>query len=79
MIAQFSIIMVVLGVILFSRAIKFGKAGNVQSIQEAKAIVQTILEIIFRGARPNGLQVAGLVIGFVACILIVAQNKKKDE
>ena len=41
--------------------------------------MQTIMEIIFRGARPNALQIAGLIIGFVGCIFIVAQNKKKDE
>ena len=37
------------------------------------------MEIIFKGARPNALQIAGLIIGFVGCIFIVAQNKKKDN
>lgn len=38
-IANFVIFMIVMGVVLYSRAIKYGKAGPVQSIQEAKMIV----------------------------------------
>ena len=78
-VAQVSIVMVVLGVILFSRAIKIGKAGPVQSIQEAKAIVQTVLEIIFLSAKPNLLQIFGLIAGFVGVMIIVVQRKKTKK
>ena len=58
-------------IVLFSRAVEYGKAGAVQSIQESKSVIQTILEIIVVGSIPNWSQISGMVVGLVAVTIIV--------
>ena len=65
-----------MGVISFSRALKYGNAGPVQAIENAKAIVQTILTAIFVKQVPSILQILGLVAGLIGVTIIVIQKKE---
>ena len=58
-------------IVLFSRAVEFGKAGAVQSIQESKSVVQTVLEVLVMGSVPNAGQISGMVVGLIGVTVIV--------
>ena len=62
-------------IVLFSRSIEYGTAGAVQSIQETKSIIQTILEIIVVSNMPNISQIIGMLLGFVGVVFIIFQKR----
>ena len=69
-------ILIIIGIIIFSKALGYGKGGSVQAIQETKTIVQTVLCVIFDGLVPNWIQINGLISGLIGVAIIVLQTKK---
>ena len=66
-----AIILVNIGVILLSEAIKYGHAGACQAIENSKTIWHTLMVCIFLGQIPNLLEWLGLASGFIGVLIIV--------
>ena len=77
--ANLNIVIIILGIFAFTRALASGNAGPVQAIQETKTIVQTILTIIILQKYPNLMQYFGLFSGLAGVTVIVSQKKKAAE
>ena len=61
----------VFGIISLSVGLKNGSAGPVQSIENQKTTVQTVLETIVQAHLPSGMQIGGLCSGILGVTIIV--------
>jgi len=61
--------------IIFTYSLLYAKAAAVQSIENTKVIVQTLLIIIMVGELPNLIEFVGMVLGIFGAVILVAQNK----
>ena len=61
-----------IGVLCMNRALIIGLAGPVFALCNVQVIIQTILDIIFRGVIPNWMEVGGGVLGVIgACTIAI--------
>lgn len=51
------------------------KGGPASAVIETSMIFQTICDFLYLGQQPNFMELIGLVIGFIATIVIVAGDK----
>jgi len=54
-----------------SKALKYGKAGPVQAIENSKTIVQTLEAIIILGQIPSFIQWMAIASGLVGIVIII--------
>ena len=70
-----SVVCVTVAINAFSMAMKYGKGGSVQAIENMKNVVQTLLGAILMQDIPGTLEIFGLIVGFVG-VLIIILNKQ---
>ena len=75
--SNLSILLVTIAINSFSYAMKYGKGGSVQAIENMKNVVQTLLGALLGGDVPTTLEILGLISGFVG-VMIIILNKKKQ-
>lgn len=69
--AGLQMFMCTIAVVCFSYSVQFGTATAVQSIENAKSIVQLGLSFFVLGLVPNYVQVFGLLCGLSGVLVIV--------
>mmetsp|Transcript_31605 Transcript_31605/g.48328 ORF Transcript_31605/g.48328 Transcript_31605/m.48328 type:complete len:93 (+) Transcript_31605:786-1064(+) len=65
------LLLVVLAIMSLTFALKFGKGGPVQAIDQTKSIYQTIWGAIFLESYPNLIQVGGMGLGIIGIFFII--------
>ena len=63
--------------ICFTLAMKYGKAGPAQAIDNLKIVWQVIMTIVIQGKAPNTMEIVGCVIGLTGIGIIILLKKEK--
>ena len=75
--ANLSILCVTISITCFTYALKYGKGGVVQAIDNLKVIVQTALAIVIGGMVPSSVQIAGMICGLIGVFIIICKKEGK--
>jgi len=71
---QFCVI--VMGQLSFTFAMRYGKGGIVQAIENQKTVLQTLWGVLINQVVPGYIEVIGMLVGVSGVILIVLQKRK---
>ena len=76
LVGNISFVLVILAIICINYAVKFGKAGRAQALDQMKTIWQVILTMVIDSKTPTGMEVAGCASGIIGTILIILSRDK---
>ena len=69
--ANLSILNVTISITCFTHALKCGKGGVVQAVDNLKVIVQTVLGVVITGIVPSVVQIVGMLCGLIGVFIII--------
>jgi len=62
--------------IVYTYALKYGKAANCSGIENTKVMIQTALVMVFQGVVPQRLEIIGMLAGIIGTIMIALNQKE---